>query len=119
MIGRMSLDEAVPRAVANSARALEVLPDVWAVREKPELHEAFRRGLGSEFGDQVSPFEKRLRVTDWEAALDGKRGALGGVDVLVVEPEDRYRLLAELKWCRSKREVWWTLWDIFKLAALQ
>jgi hypothetical protein len=115
----MSLDEMVGRAVALAARELEVLPDVWAVREKPEFHEAFRRGLRQDFGDQVLPYELRLPISDWEAALDGRRGALGPVDVLVVESPDCYRLLAELKWCRHKHEVWWTLWDIYKLVAAQ
>jgi ADP-ribosylglycohydrolase len=114
----VQLDDLVRRATVRAARELERRQDQFAsgqISEKPEFHDAFRAGLRGDLGDQVLPVEKKLAIDAWQAGT----GTLGAVDVLVGKPEGGFLLLAELKWCWSKKELGWTLWDIFKLVAAQ
>lgn len=109
-----AMDAVVARAAsatakAMAARAVEITLE--KTRERPHFHDAFRQGLRRDLGSQVLAGEKRLRVSDWEGG-----GRLGGFDV-ICEDRGAYTLLAELKWCHSKGELGWTLWDIFKLVA--
>jgi ADP-ribosylglycohydrolase len=112
----------VRSATSRAARALERKAEEIGfenVSEIPSFHDAFRHGLIPEYDERVLPSERHLKITDWEAALEGRVGALGGVDVVVTGIEKPYAVLAELKWCRKKYELGWTLWDIYKLAAAQ
>jgi hypothetical protein len=89
--------------------ALELGPD--GISEKYQLQPAFREALCERVDDRVLREEKTLKLPGW-------RGRLGGVDI-IVQDETGLSLdyLCELKWCQSRVELGWTLWDIYKMAA--
>jgi hypothetical protein len=84
-----------------------------ALRERAHLQPAIRAALARGLGDRVIPVERRFRMPGWDAG-----GSLGGVDVLVrALLSDDHSLFVELKWCHSRAELGWTLWDTYKMAA--
>lgn len=104
-------DSAISSAVQSAAALLSIRADVNGLAsfsEKPVFHDAVRAGLVESYGSCVLPGERVLPLPDWP------EGRLGGFDVVVTE-DSRYVLLGELKWCRSKNELGWTLWDMYKL----
>lgn len=118
----MNLDQAIRRATEATACSLEQRSEEivsGSLGEKPAFHEAFKAALRDEFGERVLSNEQALSITDWQAAKRGRKGVLGPIDVLVAEEGGRHVLFAELKWCWLKRELGWTLWDIYKLVAAQ
>src|SRR5205823_874300 len=60
-------------------------------------------------GDEVTA-HAHLPISNWQPAP-------GGTDLAIKSQDSRLVMVAELKWCRNKRELGWTLWDIYKLIA--
>lgn len=111
-----TLDQEIAVALRETARRLE--DDIGAhglskVGETKHLQPAFLASLASAGIAEVYA-GKRLPIRSWEPK--GVKGRLGGFDVLV-GTAPHYRAFFELKWAYSKRELGWTLWDIYKLAA--
>lgn len=114
---RDELDPAVRVATKSTALRLEsdiAAAGLEAVGEVKHMHPAFRESLSEAGLTDVQNHEKRLKFASWEPA--GVKGRLGGVDVIVGCAPD-YRAVFELKWAWTKRELGWTLWDIYKMAA--
>lgn len=111
------LDERIGAALQATARTLEqdiAERTLSKIREIPHLTAAVRAGLTSALIDDVQPAGRKLSIRSWEPA--GIQGRLGGFDV-VVGSFPHYRALFELKWAKSKDELGWTLWDVYKLLA--
>lgn len=109
------LDTTVGTAVAKTAAQLATLAGSIGtdrVKEQEHVRPAFLAALEPYFGRHVRLTEKTLPLDDWDPTP-------GGVDVIVDGPGTGYQLFAELKWCQSKRELGWTLWDVYKMAASQ
>jgi len=112
MTGDQLIKFACERAAAALGKlALELGPD--RVGERKQLQPEFRKALCERMGDRVSQFEKKHKLPGWTDHL-------GGVDIIV---HDKAGVLpqyfCELKWCHSRAELGWTLWDIYKMIAAQ
>jgi hypothetical protein len=111
------LETGIRIALRDTARRLERdLAEVGfsKVGEAKHLKPAFRASLTSAGIVGVQPSEKRLSIRSWEP--QGVKGRLGGVDV-IVGTAPAYRAFFELKWAFTKKELGWTLWDVYKLVA--
>jgi hypothetical protein len=114
-----ALDIAVAAALDATARGLEARAATGpagpaGLTEVRDLKPEFRDALSAAGVGEVQSAEKRIAFRTWEP--HGVKGRLGGVDVVVGEALCR-RAFFELKWARSKKELGWTLWDIYKLVA--
>lgn len=108
--GAQLIEFACERAAAALEQlAIDLGPD--QIGERKQLQPAFREALCERVGDRVSQFEKSLKPPGW-------RGRLGGIDIIVHDESGvSERYLCELKWCHSRAELGWTLWDIYKMVA--
>jgi hypothetical protein len=110
-------DLAVAAATERTARTLEAAVASFGLEKVGEIKHmqpAVQAALSAAGVVDVQPSEQTLPLASWEPRRVA--GRLGGFDVIVgIKPA--YRALFELKWAWSKRELGWTLWDIYKLAA--
>jgi hypothetical protein len=111
-----TLDAIVIDALGVTARLMEREIDAHGLAQVGEVKHLQPAFLASLTGTGLANVHanKKLAVRSWEP--HGVKGKLGAFDV-AVGMGPKYRGLFELKWAGTKRELGWTLWDIYKLAA--
>jgi ADP-ribosylglycohydrolase len=111
----MDIDERIATALPNIAAGLATKAAAVGldkVTEEPILNGIVVAAMDAAFAGEATRAHATLPISSWKPSP-------GGVDVVVEKKDGGLRIVAELKWCWSKHELGWTLWDIYKLVAVK
>jgi ADP-ribosylglycohydrolase len=111
----VDIDERIATALPNIAAGLAAEAAAVGLdhlTEEPVFNRIVTTAMDAVFAGEAASAHATLPISNWKPSP-------GGVDVVVKKTDAGLRVVGELKWCWSKHELGWTLWDIYKLVAVK